>query len=422
MATERDLPKGVKAVQLADGTTRYRVRIYTGVDLDSGKDMLETHTFDTLKEAEAKAESLRVSRRGGVRVKPKKVTFSKFLRTWMKEEKEGNIKARSLFDYRGIIRRYVDEPPEGCPKIGRVQLKRLTDKSFRSYYDFLWREKGLSPRTLQYLHTILKQALNHAVASKDIASNPLQGVKPKKNKPEDPNAVTGDMVKSQKKMRAMDQEQAGKFLTEARKDRYSALWHVLLMGGLRPGEALGLLWEDVDLDEGRVHIQRALTRVGVKGWRLVEPKTDNARRTVTLPNQTIRALREWRSVQARERLQLGSEYATGHESDFVFTIEFGQPLDMGNLSSRNYRKTLEAAGLGTWEGEGDARTFKPGFRLYDLRHTCATLLLLAMEPMKVVSERLGHSSVVLTMDTYSHVLPDMQERAAEKLESMFGGA
>jgi integrase len=224
---------------------------------------------------------------------------------------------------------------------------------------------------------------------------------------------------AKKAMRAMTKHEATAFLEAARKDRYFPYWAVLLTGGLRPGEALGLLWEDVDLEEGKIHIQRSLTRRGIEGWQLTEPKTDRARRVVPLPDVTTRALRDWRKKQAEEKLKLGAEYE-GH--GFVFATEFGAPLDGANLSNRNFRTIMAAAELGAWEGEGKKRRFRPGHRVYDLRHSCATLLLLAGEHAKVVSERLGHASITLTLDTYSHVLPDMQEQAAEKMEAMFGGA
>jgi len=415
----RSLPKGVKEVKLADGSTRYRVRVYIGIDPEAGKQLVETHTFDTLKQAEAKAEALRVQRNEGVRVKPKKITLSKYLKDWLKLEKEGNIKPRTLYDYQGLVERYVTDPPEGCPRIGRLQLRRLTPQAFQAYYDHLWREVGLAPRTLQYLHTVVKQGLTYAVRMGDLAKNPLTGVKPKTRSMEDTEAETGDVAAKARKAKAMTKDEAVSFLKKAKEDRYSALWHLLLMGGFRPSEALGLLWPNVDLDKGEVYVRKVLTRVGVKGWRLTDPKTDRSTRPVPLPPVVVKELKEWKAQQARERLKLGAEYAD-HGFPFVFTTPFGQPLDSVNLASRNYRRILQAAELGTWEGEGEERVFKPGFRVYDLRHTCATLLLLAGENAKSVSERLGHSSTAFTMDVYGHVLPTLQESAVRKLEVMFG--
>src|SRR5690606_28794722 len=153
------------------------------------------------------------------------------------------------------------------------------------------------------------------------------------------------------------------------------------------------------------------------------------RRAVPLPQLATDALREWRTVQKRERLALGPEYR--HEG-FVFTTPLGTPLDLSNLYAWHFRRVMERAKLGEWgpepvrktgqRGRQARRPFKPAFRLYDLRHTCATLLLRAGVPVKVVSERLGHASIVLTSDTYSHVLPDMQDGAAAAMQDMFPAA
>lgn len=151
------------------------------------------------------------------------------------------------------------------------------------------------------------------------------------------------------------------------------------------------------------------------------PKTSRGRRVVALPAFTVRALRAWRAVQAQERLLLGAEYKA---DGFTFTTELGSPLALPNLHRRNFRRIMTAAGLGEWEevpaGRKAKRRFVPAYRLYDLRHTAATLLLRAGVHPKAVSERLGHSSVAFTLDVYSASLPDLQEEAAEKMEAMLG--
>lgn len=222
---------------------------------------------------------------------------------------------------------------------------------------------------------------------------------------------------------AMDRAQATRFLDAARRDRYSALWHMLLLGGLRPGEAFGLKWEDVDMEAGTVRVVQNLVRiVGNKGWSLEPPKTRNSRRTVPLPAVAMRELGAWKTQQKRDRLLAGPEW---QEHGFVFTTENGTPL---HGARRSFERVMAEAELGEWgpepqkprSGPPPKRRFKPAFRIYDLRHTCATLLLLAGESLKVVSERLGHATITLTADTYSHVLPTMQRAAADKLETMFG--
>ncbi len=138
-------------------------------------------------------------------------------------------------------------------------------------------------------------------------------------------------------------------------------------------------------------------------WEFEEPKTDRSRRTIPLPQSVVASLARHKRHQAEERLAKGPEYKN---QNMVFATSKGQPLDQINLSRRHFKPTLKAAELSN------------DFRVYDLRHSCATLLLAAGENPKVVSERLGHASVALTLDIYSHVLPSMQQQAAERLEAM----
>ena len=172
-------------------------------------------------------------------------------------------------------------------------------------------------------------------------------------------------------------------------------------------EALGLRWSDVDWDQQRVRIQRTLVRNEHNEWHLGEPKTARSRRSVVVPKSTMDTLRRHRTDQAQERLRRGAEYEA--ELDLVFANGIGEPLDYRVVVRRHFKPSVKSAGL------------EP-LRLYDLRHTCATLLLAGGEHPKVVAERLGHSSTVMTLDVYSHVLPDMQEKAAEKLERLLFGA
>lgn len=421
----------IRKIETKAGGTRWRMRVYIGSDPETGKRTYVTRTFERKKDADREARRLERAKDMGSLKEPSKEPLSKYLQRWLDNVKEGRVRARTLHDYRGIIRRYVQEPPEGAPPVGKIRLHQLQGAAFEALYAHLWREEELSPRTIQYLHTILRQALGHSVKTGALPRNPTDNVKPPKQE------KGGGTPK--KAMRAMSREEAGRFLETARQDDLAALWAVLLLGGLRPGEAFGLKWEDVALESGRLHVRHSLTRRGVpkececghdreahgndghgrctdtecdgcdgyqsaKGWRLVQPKTDRARRTVVLPEVATALLLEHRKAQAKSRLQLGSEWA---DHGFVFTSTFGNPLDLANLY-RRFKALLGRAEL------------PESFRLYDLRHTCATLLLLAGENPKVVSERLGHASITLTLDTYSHVLPSMQEGSADKLEAMFG--
>jgi len=455
-----------------DGRVRWTMRVFVGREATTGKRKFVVKTFARKKDAEEEARRLEHLKDRNNLARPSKRPLSEYLTHWLDDVKAGRVRARTLEDYRRLIRRYVQEPPEalrptGLP-LGDLRMDRLRPEHFQELYSLMWRELGLSPRSIRYLHTVLRQALEHAVATTALPRNPTDHVKPP-SRPRFSDSDQGAPHPPKKAIRAMGETEVKQFLEAARADRYFALWVLLLSGGLRPGEAFGLTWGDVDLESGRIHVRKALTRRavpkmcacghlrgehasngagaceaedcqactrydGVKGWRLVEPKTDRARRTVLLPSIAVRGLREWRSKAAAERLQLGAEYAA---NDFVFCNEFGRPLEASNLYERNFRGVMERAGLGGWEvrqgrtwipageappvpeGEDDRRKrrFRPGFRVYDLRHTCATLLLKQGINPKVVSERLGHASITLTLDTYSHVLPDMQEAAAAAMQA-----
>lgn len=173
--------------------------------------------------------------------------------------------------------------------------------------------------------------------------------------------------------------------------------------GMRPEEYLGLKWSDLDLEKGMAIVRRVLVRRKGGGWYFGEPKTSRSRRTVPLPTTLVGMLTVHRRKQIEVRLKAGAAY---QNSDLVFATGEGTPHNSRNLAQRQYHAILKSANLPL------------NFRLYDLRHSCATLLLVAGENPKVVSERLGHASVVLTLDTYSHVLPSMQREATEKLEKM----
>ena len=197
--------------------------------------------------------------------------------------------------------------------------------------------------------------------------------------------------KQGREMCAFSPEEARRFLTAAREDPWFAVFSLLLDTGLRPGEALALKWSDVDLVDRQLTVRRTLTRAA-QGWRFEEPKTLGSRRSVPFTSPLQSVLVAHRDTQDTNPHSL------------VFVGEGGEPLHANNLGRRNLPRILERAGLAE------------GFRLYDLRHTCATLMLLAGVHPKVVSERLGHASVKITLDTYSHVLPTMQRGGDRKAQ------
>jgi integrase len=252
-----------------------------------------------------------------------------------------------------------------------------------NFYPALGRN-GVSPALQRKVGTTLTIALNKAVDLELIPSNPATKVrKPKATKPD---------------MQVLDPDQVARFCAAAAGDRLEALYVAALDTGARPGELFALLWSDVDFDRGFVSVTKSLEDInGV--LRVKEVKTKKSRRRIDLSQTTLAALAEH-----RKRMLAAGHYAPDRP---IFCDRDGGHLRISNVHRGSFKPMLTRAGL-------------PGIRLYDLRHTCATLLLLADTPAKVVSERLGHSSITLTLDTYSHVLPTMQRRAADIMGRVLG--
>src|SRR5262249_1547365 len=247
-----------------------------------------------------------------------------------------------------------------------------------------------SPKTIRHVHTTLSTALAQAVRWRLLVQNPAAMAKA-------PRQV-------RKEMQALSPEEASRFLRAAEKDSFGVLFALALTTGMRPEEYLALQWKDIDLEKGTATVQRTLVwRRKDGGWYFSEPKTSQSRRTVPLPASVVRWLVRHKKLQGAQKLKAGPKY---DYIDLVFATPKGHPLNPSNLISRNFKPILKSAGLSTT------------IRLYDLRHSCATLLLAAGENAKVVSERLGHSGIALTLDVYSHVLPSMQQAATEKLEKL----
>jgi integrase len=199
-------------------------------------------------------------------------------------------------------------------------------------------------------------------------------------------------------------EQANLLMDAATGDRLQALYVLAIMTGMRQGELLGLRWGDVDLAGGRLEVRHTLQRL--KGeWSLVEPKTGRSRRTIRLAPTVLQALKTHRARQAEERLAIGPAW---QDHGLVFTREDGSPLDSRALA-RQMRALLTRSGL-------------PRIRFHDLRHTAGTSLIAEGIPLVMVKDLLGHSTIAITADIYSHVLPPHQEQVADRMEQLYGRA
>ncbi len=207
-----------------------------------------------------------------------------------------------------------------------------------------------------------------------------------------------------KEMRTLDVEQARQLLDSVRGDRFEALYILALTAGLRQGELLALRWQDVDLGDKSLRVVGTLYRSSNGTLKIGEPKTAGSRRQVTLGGLAVDALRRHKDNQAAQRLLCGDAW---EDHGLVFTNEVGRPMEATNLRQRFFQPLLKRAGL-------------PRIRFHDLRHTAATLLLGEDVNPKIVSERLGHSRVGITLDLYSHVTPTMQRKAADAVDTVLG--
>ena len=247
---------------------------------------------------------------------------------------------------------------------------------------------GLSVQTIAHHHRVLYGALKQAVRWRILTFNPADAVDPPRP--------------DKHEMNVLDEDQTRALLQSSRDSDLYVPILLAVTTGMRVGELLGLHWRDVDLKRGKLAVTQSL-QATKDGLEFRQPKTKKSRRSIPLTVTAAAALRQHKKAQQEHRIANADRYA---DQDLVFAREFGEPWNPRTFSS-SWTRLRDSMGL--------------TIRFHDLRHTHATLLLRQGVHVKVVSERLGHSTVGITLDTYSHVLPDMQEEATEKLEAMLGG-
>jgi integrase len=339
----------------------------------------------TRAEVSQKLTKAMADRDSGLTFDAGNLKLGEYLDRWLSECVKGTVRESTFERYEYAIRPHIK------PALGRIKLKSLTSAHVRAFYrlklDGAEGSPGLAPATVHKLHGVLHKALDQAVADGLILRNATDAVKIPRIDREEINPLTADEV--------------GILLEAAREDRLEALYVVAVHTGLRQGELLALKWDDLDLEGETLRVRRTLTYSGGKHF-LSEPKTKKSRRTVRLTPSAVAALRGHLERQMEEIDRLGSLYQPG---GLVFSSTTGSIINPSNLRNRSFARLLQRAGL---SGRG--------VRFHDLRHTCATLLLSRNVNPKIVSEMLGHATIAITLDTYSHVLPEMQEKAAKAME------
>lgn len=309
------------------------------------------------------------------------ITLEQFLQRWLEERVRPRLRETTAAGYEEVVRLFL------VPGLGKHKLSKLSPSDVQRFLNHKLKETG-RPQRVRYVRAVLRAALSQAVRWEMVPRNVA--------------ALTDAPAIVKREIDPLDPAQARKLLEVAKGQRHEAMFTVALAIGLRRGEIIGLRWEHVDLDQGIVHVREQRQRVRREVLVLC-PKSETSRRDIRLPEVCVRALREHKRRQTVDRLKLGEEWA---ETGYVFTTRNGYPLDGRNVS-RFFKQALAAAEL-------------PVKRFHDARHTCASLLLAQGVPARVVMDILGHSDIRLTLNTYSHVIPQLHDEAAEKMNSVLG--
>ncbi len=316
----------------------------------------------------------------GAFVEPSKMTMTDYLDRWLKDHARNRVSPKTHERYSELINAHI------VPALGHYRLSQLRPLHVQGLYTNLLEKGrkdgrgGLSPQTVVHIHRLLRAALQQAIRWQLLARNPADAVDP-------PRPAKTEMI-------ALTEAETATLLEAAKRSRLRLPILIAVATGLRRGELLGLRWTDIDLDGGEASIQRTLEQTR-DGLRLKEPKTQKAARTVALPSLAVEALRVYKVQQGERRLSLGPAY---EDQGLVFAREDGSLWPPDTFSTA-FCALIRRSGL-------------PRIRFHDLRHSHASQLLRQGVHPKVVSERLGHSSVKTTLDIYSHVVPGMQREAA----------
>lgn len=344
----------------------------------------------TKKEVTEKLIKARSEQQQGMLITEPEQTVAQFLTHWLENTQKESVRPRTYERYEEIIRLHI------VPVLGRHQLQKLTAQHLQAFY-IKKRKEGLSPTTITVFHGVLHKALDCAMKWNLVSRNVSELVSPPRRERFEVQPLTA--------------EQAHKLLEVARGHYMEALFYLALATGMRRGELMALKWQDIDFTTNTLHIRRTLSRIPSKlsaekgrGFEETEPKTMQSRRSVVIAPFALEVLKRHRARQSEAKLKAGPLW---QEHDYVFCTSVGTHIHPSKDILDQLKKLLKKAGL-------------PDIRFHDLRHTAATLLFNAGVHPKVVQEILGHSQISMTMDIYTHALPNMQQEAMNRLNNIIG--
>ena len=317
-------------------------------------------------------------RANGIVYDNENITIGEYLDVWLKGSVYGSVRQSTYDRDTNLVNNHIK------PVLGSLKLKKLNSAHVQNFYRNRL-DTGLSASTVRKIHDILRRGLAQAVDWHLTQRNVADVVKP-------PRPVPKEIV-------ALSTDETRRLLDAAAEDRLEALYVLAVHTGMRQGEMLALRWQDVDIENAVLSVRRTLTRRGGK-IAFGEPKTKKSRRSIRLTPQAVDALRAHLERQLRDMEILGDHY---QDQGLIFTTDTGAPINPSNLRQRSFTPLLKRVGL-------------PHMRFHDLRHTCATLLLSRGVHPKFVQELLGHATIAITLDTYSHVMPSMGDATAKAME------
>jgi integrase len=307
------------------------------------------------------------------------LTISEYMEGWL-INKKATRRYSTWLHYDWLVRRYIS------PTIGIMKLKDIRANHIQELINQLLM-LGTGTYTVRKIHDVLKCALNQAVKQDVIMRNPASQVDPP--------------PKPHREMAILTESQVSQLLVAAKCHRLEALFHLSITTGLRESEVLGLKWSDLDWMRGALKVERQLERPRGEGVQFSAPKTAFGKRSIKLGSKTIAVLRKHSKRQQDERIAAGEAWK---EYDLIFPTSVGTPIDQRSFL-RTFKLFLKHAGL-------------PPIRFHDLRHTSASLMLNHDIPVIIVSRRLGHARASITSDVYGHLMPNMQDEAAEMIDEL----
>lgn len=368
-----------KRVSRSTGKASWQAVIDRRDPVTGERNRLVIGTYRLKKEAEKAERDALTMKERGTSIDPSKVTVGEVLDDWLRT-KRAEVRAQTAAGYEITIRKHIS------PALGSIPVQKLSAARLQKQYND-WRDAGVGVRTIRNCHMRMSQALDQAMRHNIVATNVCRSVRPPRDSP--------------RRAEVWDGEQLKDFLAVAKDDHLHPLWHLLVATGMRRQEALGLRWQDINWERGAAHIvQTVIADIANRGAALVQQgtKTKAGARTVRLSPDTLALLKDYRKEWLEKKLAA----STWLDSDLIICTAKGTPINPNNVT-RSFDALVRLAGV-------------PDITVHGMRHTHATQLLKEGVSPKIVSERLGHSTTAITMDIYSHVLPDMQDVAAEAID------